>query len=176
VNVSRPFQVNVAELVRRPGSRRALHLEAPAPPDMVVGDAQVPAGTTIAADLELESLSDGVTVSGRLVARWTGTCRRCLGTADGDLEVSVLELYQAAATTEEAYRYVGDLVDLGPMVRESLMLDLPLAPLCRDDCPGLCPVCGADLRAGDCGCDRVPLDPRWGALADLRDRLDPPTP
>jgi uncharacterized protein len=60
-------------------------------------------------------------------------------------------------------------------VREAVLLDLPLAPLCRPDCAGLCPECGADLNAGDCGHRPNATDPRWTALDDLRERLDRPS-
>ena len=58
-------------------------------------------------------------------------------------------------------------LDLGPMVRENVLLGAPDAPLCRDDCPGLCPICGTDLQLGPCDCDRTERDDRWAALDQL---------
>jgi uncharacterized protein len=174
--VTSALLVNAAELLRRPASRKDVSVTVPAPDDLVVGDARVPAGSDVTVDLELESLTDGVVVTGRLGAPWVGRCRRCLGPAQGRIEVEVRELYQPHPTTDDAYPLEGDVLDLEPLVRESLMLELPIAPVCRPDCQGLCPVCGTDLNVGACDCDRTAADPRWAALDALRDRLDPPTP
>jgi uncharacterized protein len=57
------------------------------------------------------------------------------------------------------------------MVRENLLLDAPIAPVCRPDCAGLCPTCGADLNAATCHCEAVVVDPRWEALSQLRANL-----
>ncbi|HET6915863.1 MAG TPA: DUF177 domain-containing protein [Acidimicrobiales bacterium] len=70
---------------------------------------------------------------------------------------------------EETYPLKGELLDLQPLVRDALLLDLPLAPLCREDCKGLCPTCGADLNDGPCSCARAPADPRWAALDLLKE-------
>jgi uncharacterized protein len=68
---------------------------------------------------------------------------------------------------EDTYPLEGDQLDLRPLVRDALLLELPLAPLCQPDCLGLCPRCGADLNTGPCSC--VPdRDPRWGALDVLQ--------
>ena len=59
-------------------------------------------------------------------------------------------------------------IDLAPMVREEVLLAVPDGPLCRPDCPGLCPICGADLAEGPCGCDTTERDERWAVLDQLR--------
>lgn len=64
--------------------------------------------------------------------------------------------------------YEGDAVDLDELVREQIMLALPSRRLCREECKGLCPKCGADLNAGECDCERGEIDPRWSALAGLK--------
>ena len=66
--------------------------------------------------------------------------------------------------------YDGDAVELDELVREQVLLALPLRHLCREDCKGLCQRCGADLNAGDCSCEQGGTDPRWAALADLKNR------
>ena len=60
-----------------------------------------------------------------------------------------------------------DLVDLAPLVHDAILLDLPLAPLCREDCRGLCPHCGIDRNDASCDC-QVPINPRWATLDELR--------
>jgi uncharacterized protein len=169
-----PLIVNVAELLRHPMSRAEVHTQVPSE-GFTVLDSSVPAGTPITVDVALESLNDGIVATGRVSAPWQGACRRCLGVAGGTLEVLVSELYQARPQTDEAFPINGDLLDLEPLVREAVLLELPLAPLCRADCAGLCPECGVDRNESDCGHGAVSGDPRWAALDELRERLDHPT-
>jgi uncharacterized protein len=164
--------VPVAELLRRPGAQRNVRVEVAAE-GLSARDAHVPDGADVAVDVVLESLSDGITVDGEVRTTWEGTCRRCLGPARGELRAEVHELYQHDPMDEDAFRFEGDQLDLHPMVRELVMVELPMAPICRDDCRGLCPVCGADRneadRTGtDCGHGDTPADARWAALDALR--------
>jgi uncharacterized protein len=169
-----PLLANVAELLRHPGTRRAVRVEVPSD-GLCVVDTTVAEGTPIDVDVELESLTDGIVVTGRVSARWEAVCRRCLGPVEGLVDVFVRELYQARPESDEAFAIQNDVLDLEPLVREAVLLDLPLAPLCRPDCAGLCPECGADLNAADCGHRRGDTDARWAALDDLRERLDRPS-
>jgi uncharacterized protein len=98
---------------------------------------------------------------------------------EGDLDVEVRELYRphgrlrGADDDEETYELSGEHLDLAPLVRDALLLSLPLAPLCGPDCPGLCPSCGADLSVGTCGCPQTAADKRWAALDVLRGPVKP---
>jgi uncharacterized protein len=169
-----PLLVNVAELLRHPGTQRAVRLQVPSEGLRVV-DSNVPAGVPIDVDVDLESLTDGIVVTGHISAPWQAVCRRCLGPVEGLVDVAVRELYQARPESEDAFAIDGEVLDLEPLVREAVLLDLPLAPLCRPDCAGLCPECGADRNAGDCGHRPADTDERWAALDDLRERLDRPS-
>jgi uncharacterized protein len=166
--------VNVAELLRHPASRQDVRVELPSE-GLTVVDSAVPPGALIDVDVVLESLSDGIVVAGRVSAPWEGACRRCLGPAGGRLDVLVRELYQSKPDSDEAFPIAGDQLDLEPLVREALLLELPLAPLCRADCAGLCPECGVDRNEIDCGHQGDVHDPRWDVLDELRGRLDRPT-
>jgi len=106
------------------------------------------------------------------VAPWYGICRRCATAATGTLRSEVHELYQETVTDPEAFPLEGEQLDLEPMVREVLVLDAPSSPLCRDDCAGLCPDCGIDRNTGSCSCNNTVVDPRWGALDQLKSILD----
>jgi len=165
--------VPVAELCRHPASRRRVTTVAAVAETVRVGDARLEAGTPVEVDVELESLSDGIVVTGVLRSAWRGECRRCLGPAEGPLEVDVRELYRRhPKPDDDAYEFDGEVLDLRPLVQEALALDLPLAPLCRPDCAGLCPQCGANRNETDCGHRPDTTDPRWAALDALRDQLE----
>jgi uncharacterized protein len=167
-----PLLLNVAELLRRPGSRRPVRTTVDAEGLTLGGEASVENGTPVEVDVLVASLSDGLTVTGQIRSTWRGTCRRCLGGASGPIVAEVQELYQVHPTSEDAFPLDGEQLDLRPMVRELVLMELPAAPLCRDDCAGLCPKCGADLNAGPCGCATEALDPRWAVLDELRQELE----
>jgi uncharacterized protein len=178
VDLASPWVFSVRELGRRAGAMRAFHRDVPAPPgDERVGldVIAVPAGATISLDVRLESVSEGVYVSGSVSAPLAGECARCLDELTDELTVEIAELfaYPDSVTDEttdddELPRVVGEHVDLEQTVRDAVVLALPLAPLCADDCAGLCPECGG--RRADLGPDHTheTLDPRWAAL---RERL-----
>ncbi len=170
-----PLIVNVAELVRRPGSQNEVRLAAPLA-DLRVVDSVVPDGCEVDVDLVLESLTDGIVVRGRVATSWESACRRCLEPVHGKVDVEVRELYQHEPAADDAFVFRGEQLDVEPMVREAVLLELPLAPVCRPDCAGLCPVCGVNRNEVDCRHGTVARDLRWAALDDLLEqgRLDPP--
>jgi uncharacterized protein len=133
----------------------------------------VPTGKTIELDVRLESVTEGVYVSGTVHAPLAGECARCLDPLVDEVDVKLSELFaypdsltDETTDADELPRVVDELVDVEQIVRDAVVLALPLAPLCRQDCPGLCPGCGekwADL-APDHGHET--LDPRWAALKE----------
>lgn len=166
-----PLVLNTRALGRRPGSQRTMRLQIPAPADLAVGMIGVPAGAQLGLQLRLEAVMEGVLVSGTVQGSLAGECGRCLDPITSMFEVDLQELYaypESEATEDEVGRLDGDLLDLEPALRDAVVLGLPLTPLCRDDCPGLCVVCGA--KRGGCGHDAEPDDPRWAALRDLREQ------
>ena len=150
---------------------RAFRRDVPAPgADRLMGIEvlAVPPGATITLDVRLEAVSEGVYVSGTASAPLAGECVRCLDDLTDHVTVEIGELfaYPDSLTDEttdddELPRVVDERVDLEQTVRDALVLDLPLAPLCTDDCPGLCPECG-ERRAG-LGPDHRHADPREAA-------------
>lgn len=132
---------------------------------IAVSTAEVPAGTAGRLDVVLESLSDGVTVSGTLDVPWHGPCRRCLEQTTGVVVVELREVFSDSPVDDDLLALDGDVVDLGPVVHDAAVLALPLAPLCRDDCPGPDP----DHFPVVVESDAVAVaDPRWSALDELR--------
>jgi uncharacterized protein len=165
-----PFVVGVAELLRRPGTQRELDVVGPLP-GLATTIAAVPDDADVDAHLMLESILDGaVTVTGSISAPWAGECRRCLRNVEGLLVTEVREVYappkSAPSEDDETYPLTGDLVDLEPLVRDAVLLALPLAPLCDDGCAGPDPDAHPVRVAGE-GDDDAPLDPRWAALGEL---------
>jgi uncharacterized protein len=127
----------------------------------------------------------GFFLRARLSYEQTLSCTRCLKDFRETVAVPVELMIEVAATPaglrgehELKEDDLGvltlqeEVLDTEPLLREQLQLNIPMKPLCRSDCAGLCPVCGADRNEGDCGCAERTADPRWGALAALRDRLD----
>ena len=162
------FVVHVADLVNRPGARRRERLEGRLPGVVQVVDTCLRTELPIVVDTLLEWVSDGLLATGTVEGAWEAPCRRCLKPARGDLRVEFQELFEPSPREGESYRLGHDSIDLEPLAREALTLDLPLAPLCTETCRGLCPTCGADLNLGDCDCPPVGGDPRWAALDVLR--------
>lgn len=164
----KPFVVNVADLVNRPGARRRERVEGRLREPVVVVDSALRAEVPVVVDLVLEWVSDGLLATGTVEGAWEGPCRRCLRPVQGLLKAEVQELFESKHREGETYRLGHDFIDLEPLARESLVLDLPLAPLCGQDCLGLCPTCGADLNQGGCDCPPAEPDARWAALDVLR--------
>lgn len=168
---SSPWVFSTRELGRRPGTMRTYQRTIPAPADFGMPVIGIPPGASIQLDLRLEAASEGVFVSGTAHAELAGECARCLEPISDEVTASLGELFAypdsaTVATTEsdEVSRVVDDMIDTEQMVRDAILIGLPLAPLCREDCRGLCPDCGE--RWADLAPDHrhETLDPRWAAL------------
>jgi uncharacterized protein len=158
--------IDVRDLVESPGAFRAVRVEE-AIPGLATQLARVPEDRPIGADLLLESVTDGIVVTGPVAGIMKLSCARCLKPFDRDFEIQVQELYAAGAEPDaDEYPLVEDSVDLEPLIRDVVILAMPFAPLCRPDCRGLCARCGGDLNLGECTCPPE-TDPRWAPLADL---------
>ncbi|MGI8700760.1 MAG: YceD family protein [Nocardioidaceae bacterium] len=166
-----PLVISTHDLGRRPGVMREFGLSVPAPPDLRVELVGVPPGSPVELQVRLESVMEGVLASGTARVLLDGECARCLDAITDDLEVALQELFvypQSDAEEDEAARLDGELLDLEPLLRDAVVLALPFRPVCRADCPGLCPDCGIHL-ADEPGHTHVDgVDPRWAALASLQ--------
>jgi uncharacterized protein len=169
-----PLVLDTRDLPRRPGAMRVIQRTVRAPADLGLELIRVPEGADLTLDLRLESVSEGVLVSGTVSGPVEGECGRCLRPITDSVTVPIQELYayEHSATEEtteedEVGRLQGDLLDLEPAARDAVVLALPNHPLCRADCPGLCPECGVpwDELPADHG--HTQLDSRWAALAKL---------
>ncbi len=168
-----PFVIDTRALGRRPGSMREESRTVPAPADLGVEMVSVPEGADIELDYRLEAVMEGVLVSGTARAPLTGECARCLEPITSSIEVDFQELFvypdtrSGESAEEDERRLEGDLIDLEPVVRDAMVLALPLSPLCRDDCPGLCSECGVRLADAEPDHRHEAVDPRWAALQGM---------
>jgi uncharacterized protein len=175
-NPRSPFVFDLRELGRQPGSLREYQRRVPAPAGLGLDVIGVPEGAPLTLELRLESVTEGVLVTGTISAPLSGQCGRCLDPVTDELDVEVCELfaYRDSATDEttekdEIYRVDGERLDFEPVVRDTVVLALPWTPLCRPDCAGLCPDCGQRLDDLPAGHAHEVIDPRWAALAAFVD-------
>jgi uncharacterized protein len=171
-DLSSDFVFDMRALGRQPGTFRDEVRTARAPEGVGSGLVLVPVGANVTLDLRFEAVSEGVLVTGSAVAPLTGECARCLDPVSSAMEVSLQELYlyqPGPGEDDGEERFLdGDLLNLEPAFRDAVVLAMPLSPLCREDCPGLCPECGARLaEAGPDHGHGEDVDPRWAALRQL---------
>jgi len=152
----------------------ALHDTVSSPARIGVELIAIERGAVLELDLRVESVFEGVLVTGTVEAPTTGECARCLTPVTGRVEVALTELFAypdsaTDATTEEdeVGRVVGDTIDLEQPIIDAVGLELPFSPVCRVDCPGLCPECGVPLGTAEPGHRHDLIDPRWAKLAGL---------
>ena len=167
------FVFDMRPLGRQPGSFRDETRTVPAPSGLGAGLVWVPAGADVELEVRFEAVTEGVLVTGSAIAPLAGECARCLDPLTSSAEVSFQELYRYQADPDDPGddedRFLdGDRLDLEPAFRDAVVLALPLSPLCREDCPGLCAECGARLAdAGPLHGHDNEVDPRWGPLRQL---------
>ncbi|MEU2868384.1 DUF177 domain-containing protein [Streptomyces olivoreticuli] len=170
------------ELGRRPGALKKISRSIEAPADLGIEVIGVAEGATVELDLRLESVMEGVLVTGTARAPLTGECVRCLEPLERELEADFQEMFSypdadarsrtadtdddAEDDEEDMLFLEDDLFDLEPALRDAVVLALPLQPVCQEDCPGLCSECGARL-ADDLDHHHESVDIRWAALQGL---------
>jgi uncharacterized protein len=178
-----PLVLDTRELGRRPGSQLELSRTVSAPADLGIEVLHVPEGSPVELDLRLEAVMEGVLVTGTAQASLEGECVRCLEPISAtqnqqSIEVRFQELfvYGDHALPEDEDNEVSmlqdDLADLEPLLRDAVVLALPFQPLCEEDCPGLCPECGARLADDPDHTHEAAIDPRWAALAELKTQTE----
>jgi DUF177 domain-containing protein len=173
-----PLVFNIRALSRRPGSMRTETRTVPAPADLSTATARIPEGADLALDVQFESVTEGVLVTAKAHAPMTGECARCLDPVETSVDVECRELFSyeqdGGDEQEDGYSLDGDLLDLEPVLRDALVLALPLAPRCQEDCPGLCAECGVRLAgAGPEHRHDSVIDPRWAGLRQFQPQAGP---
>ena len=165
------LSVEISELLRQPGTSKRLEFSEEVPGLGLDVGRVLP---TLRFELRLDSLVEGVLVSGNVRGVYAFDCIRCLRPFEQPFAVELSEVlaYEGQPGAEEEYQIIDDHAHLEPVVRDAVVLAMPLNPLCKPDCRGLCPVCGADLNALDCGHRTERTDLRWEPLARLRERFE----
>jgi uncharacterized protein len=156
------------ELGRRAGTVKQVRQTADAPEGIGIAMIGVPPGSAIDLDLTLEAVVEGVLVTGTAEVGLGGQCARCLEEITGATVVDLQELYLYPGKElddEDASRIEDELIDLEPLLRDAVVLDLPFTPLCRPDCAGLCPTCGVSLNREPEHSHDDAIDSRWAGLA-----------
>lgn len=170
-DVPAKLPVSVSELRRRLGQRQTEPIHVVLAPLNVVSTHTT--SQPVEGEVVIESIERGVSVTGSVRFAWGGECRRCLETTGSTMEVEIDEIFQVDAPEDsEILDFDGDQIDLLPLVKEAVVFNLPLAPLCREDCPGPDPdrypaQLYDDFVETQAKERAVEGDPRWGALDDL---------
>jgi uncharacterized protein len=157
----------------RPGEEHRAEQEIQLEPISLGAQQYLPVPAMVQGELVVSRAQSGTVFELRFHTRLHGPCYRCLEDAVVDVDISARE-YQAENPESDELRtpYVrNDQLDLSAWARDALVLELPDKILCREDCAGLCPVCGLNLNTDPHQHDDEELDSRWAALSELRDRL-----
>jgi len=175
-HVTGPFKIRVRDIVRSPGEMREHSFEVAAPEKWGEGLVSVDAGVPIDLDVRLESVHEGILVSGTAATEYAGVCGRCLTDIAEGVEVEFQELFAYPGEESTDFEVQDDHVDLETLVRDAIVLSLPFQPVCQPDCPGLDPATGERMTESTGSEPREPLDNRWAALQDYTTDHDEEAP
>ncbi|HYI57228.1 MAG TPA: YceD family protein [Microlunatus sp.] len=169
------LMLDTHDLARRAGELRTVQTTVEAPADLGIAVIGVPEGSPLELDLRMEAVVEGVLVTGTAYAQLAGECVRCLTPLTDEVEVDVQELFtypESEASDEEASHLEGELLDLEPVLRDAVVLELPFQPVCGPDCRGLCPECGVDLNSVEKHSHDDAVDPRWAKLTQFESETE----
>lgn len=169
-----PLTFDISRLPCRPGSMLQAAQTVASPSRIGLHLIAIEEGSPLRLDLRFESVSEGVLVTGTVSAPTSGECVRCLTTTTGEVWIDLTELFaypdsatEATTDEDEVGRIVDDTIDLEQPLIDAVGMELPLSPVCREDCPGLCPHCGVVLADAEEGHHHDDIDPRWAKLAGM---------
>ena len=165
-STSTTLRIPLAAALRHPGNARPV-TQAVALDGLSGVAAEVKADEPVMIDVMLERVPEGIVVRGTVAATWSAACSRCLEPGGGEISVHVDEMFELQPLEGETYKLDEDVIDLEPLVRDALLLEMPLAPLHDPNCAGLCPTCGVNRNLTHCECVTKEIDPRWAALRSL---------
>lgn len=159
--------ISIRDLVRKPGTMRELTLEHELAADLGTDLVAIPKGSSLSLDVRLESVHEGilVTAEGETIAH--AECARCLDPVEIPVDIYIQELFHYSSDDEDDFLVFQDTVDLEQSLIDAVVPNLPLKPLCSEDCAGLCSGCGEKLAPGEEHQHQAPVDPRFSALENF---------
>lgn len=184
------YKLNTYELQRRAGEMKEYELDIEVPEKVGVELIYVPVGAIIEVDARLESVTEGILLSAQVFATAKGECTRCLDPLEIPIEKWIQELYRYEIKVDHGGKkrksdaedeldidgelsMDGDIMDLEPPIRDAIVLSLPINPLCKESCAGLCPACGGKWAELPTDHLHEVIDARWSGLAGISlDGLD----
>ncbi|NWN89659.1 MAG: DUF177 domain-containing protein [Micrococcaceae bacterium] len=163
--------MSVTELIDSPGASEHTEITWPAPAELSVPLLGVEQGSAMQVDVRLDSVHEGILVSGTVDGTLTGQCSRCLDPITEPVTIDIQELFQfefdPMVEEDEQHMVEHGLVNIEPIMRDALVTSLPFQPRCSPDCEGLCDQCGIRLEEAEPDHHHEQLDPRWAALANF---------
>jgi uncharacterized protein len=159
--------ISVRDLVRKPGNMREITVDYELSENFGTDLVFVPKGEKISLDLRLESVHEGILVTASGTALAVAECARCLDPVTLHIEIYFQDLFHYQSQDEDDFVVFQDSIDLEQPLIDAVVPNLPLKPLCSEDCAGLCAGCGEKLKPGEQHEHEAPIDPRFSALKDF---------
>lgn len=166
------FTIQVHDLMHKPGAMREIETAFTLDADLGAGLAKVAKGDGVALKLRLESVHEGIYVSGVLKTKAEAECSRCLDPVSVPLEVDIQELFAYSLEVEDDLVIQDEQIDLEQVIVDSVVLNLPFTPICKADCLGLCSECGKKMNEDPSHFHEAPVDSRWSELQKFQKESD----
>lgn len=160
------MKINVSGVLRSINSSIAVDGEIDVPSIVYMGD-EISVNTPIKVSAKITNTGGSLLLAGRIYANLTLKCSRCLESFNYNFENDFEEELSNNSDDEDVVHFEGDTIELTDIIVNNILLYLPMKVVCRENCEGLCPVCGSNLNAGGCSCTGDSLDPRLEVLKKL---------
>lgn len=164
-----PYVIGVHDLMHKPGAMRRVDTDFVIPEDLTNSAATVEAGSEVELEARLESVHEGILVTGTVFGDATAECSRCLDPLKLPVEVDFQELFAYSLTEQDEFAVLDEHIDLEQVIRDAVVLSLPFQPVCSADCQGLCVECGLKLAENPHHVHEAAIDSRWNALKNFKE-------
>jgi uncharacterized protein len=164
-----PYVVGVHDLMYKPGAMRRFDVDIVAPEALGNGAAEVKAGATLELEARIESVHEGILVTGAVFGEASAECSRCLDSLTMPVDVDFQELFAYSLTEQDEFAVIDEHIDLEQVIRDAVVLSLPFQPVCNADCQGLCVECGLKLAENPHHVHEAAIDSRWNALQNFKE-------
>ena len=164
-----PYVIGVHDLMHKPGAMRRLDVDIVAPESLGNGAVEVKAGSELELEARIESVHEGILVTGAAFGDAQAECSRCLEPLTLPVEVDFQELFAYSLTEQDEFAVQDEHIDLEQVIRDAVVLSLPFQPVCNADCQGLCVECGMRLAENPDHVHEAAIDSRWSALQNFKE-------